>query len=50
MMTDQVSNPHKSRKVVAFGFGELQNQGCVPEATDISLQSVQTDHSALSDS
>lgn len=50
MMTYQVSNPCKSRKVVAFVFGELQNLGCVPGATDFSLQSVQTELSALSDS
>jgi hypothetical protein len=50
MMTDQVSNPCKSRKVVAFVFGELQNHGCVPGATDFSVQSVQIELNALSDS
>jgi len=50
MMTDQVSDPCKACKVVVFVFGELQNQSCVPGAADVSLQSVQTDLSALSDS
>jgi hypothetical protein len=47
MMTDQVSNPLKARKVLVFVFGELKNQGCVPGATGVSLQN---DLSALSDS
>jgi len=50
MMTDQVSNPCKACKVVVFVFGELQNHSCVPGAADVSLQSVQTDLSAVSGS